>query len=124
MARLEVTPPRVLNSWSRLASLSPVERAYQEINRILSGLSAKPKITDTPSDRISTLVRLIPQVREPAQTLLREYQHSIFSPTPGDYDLVQRALWSIRKHAYKAVALTLFENTKTRLTPRRFRRRV
>jgi len=124
MIRLDVAPPRVLSSWSRLASLSPIERAYQEINRILSGLNAKPKITDTPSERISTLVRLIPQVREPAQTLLREYQHSIFGPTPGNKNLVQRALWDIRKLGYKAVSITFFENTKKRLTPRRFQRRV
>jgi transglutaminase-like putative cysteine protease len=121
MIRLDVTPPTFLRSWSRLASLSPVERAYQEINRMLSGLNASPKITDTPVERVSTLVELVPQIEKPAQILLREYQNSFFGPVPGDISVVQSTLWSIRKYAYKAIILAWLENTKNKLIPKRFR---
>ncbi len=122
--RLEIAPPAYLRSWSRLAILSPVERGYQEINRILSGLNAKPDLADTPEDRISSLVRLIPAIEPPAQALLQEYQGSYFGPRPGRTYIVRSALRAIRKQAYKAIALTFLEKIKNKLTPKRLRPRA
>lgn len=120
--RMDIAPPIYLRSWSRYASLSPVERAYQEINGMLSGLNAKPQITDTPLDRISSLIDIIPEIDKPARTLLKEYQDAYFGQTPGKNYIVRSALREIRKPAYKTIVFTFWENTKNRLIPKRFRK--
>ncbi len=123
MHRIDLNPPPYLRSWSRLASLSPVERAYQEVNQILSGLNAKPQLMDTPSDRILSLIEIIPEVEKPAQTLLREYQAAYFGASADRSYLARSAVRSIRRYAYKAIALTYFENVKNKLIPQRFQKR-
>jgi transglutaminase-like putative cysteine protease len=124
MLQMDISPPNLLRSWSRLASLSPVERAYQEINLILSGLNAKPKITDTPAVRIANLIKILPAVEKPAQILLQEYQNSYFGPMPGRPYMIRSAVRTIRNQAYKPIILNFFENVKNKLTPKRFRRRT
>ena len=78
--RLGLQPPAFLAFWAKRAALSPLARAYSEINLALTRLGARPNITDTPAERAAALSDELPPSAPPAQTLLREYQLGIYSP--------------------------------------------
>jgi len=82
--RVGIKPPAILRQWAYRSSLSPLSRAYLEINAALKRLGKKPHPIDTPAERVSTLGLELPPAREPAERLLQEYQLATFSPNPGD----------------------------------------
>jgi hypothetical protein len=123
MDRYQIVSPNILRTWAQWASLSPLERAYQEVNWILSGLDVQPNLMDTPKERMSTLIQLVPEVSVPAQILLEKYQDSRFGSLPRDNRAMPPALWSIRRHAYKAVANHIFEKIKQKFAVGRLENR-
>jgi hypothetical protein len=82
--RVGIKPPAFVRRWAFRASLSPLSRAYLEVNAALRRLGKKPQPTDTPAERVSTLGDELPSSREPAELLLHEYQVATFSPNPAD----------------------------------------
>lgn len=103
LRRLGIEPPRILRRWARFASLSPLTRAYLELNRALSRLGARPARTDTPAERAARLSLLLPEARDLIEDLLVEYQSATYSPDPGNAETGQRAGREIRKISYLAL---------------------
>jgi transglutaminase-like putative cysteine protease len=99
-----VEPPTILRRWVHLATLSPLTRAYLELNRALSRLGSPPKPKDTPAERAAVLQTLLPAASAPIQQLLSEYQSTTYSQHPGDVEVAQTAGSEIRKLSFLAVA--------------------
>jgi hypothetical protein len=79
MLRVGLKPPRLLRNLSLMASLSPLERAYQQINLALSRLGKRPPPTFTPVERAQNLVEQIPLSKEPARVVIAEYHRATYS---------------------------------------------
>jgi transglutaminase-like putative cysteine protease len=98
-----VEPPAILRRWVRFATLSPLTKAYLELNRALSRLGKPAKPKDTPAERAETLQELLPAAATPIQNLLFEYQSATYSQHPGDIDVAQTAGGEIRKLSFLAL---------------------
>jgi len=102
--RAGLKPPRVLHDLAILAGLTPLERAYQQINLALARLGKRPSPTLTPAERARTLAERLPATREPGRALVSEYHKAIYSPHRlADQDSAQRAGESIRNLSLRAL---------------------
>ncbi|HLD93726.1 MAG TPA: transglutaminase-like domain-containing protein [Anaerolineales bacterium] len=78
-ARLDIAVPDPIARWARYSALSPVERAFLQINQALRWLGAAPKSGDTPEQRSQALAKLIPDLSNEIQTLSQDYQFRTYS---------------------------------------------
>ena len=92
-----ISSPEFLRRWAHWASLSPIERAYSEVNRALERLGSPASIESTPTERLSMLVELVPEATEPARRLLNEYQAAIYSQHTSHPGIARWAAERIRK---------------------------
>jgi hypothetical protein len=103
MLRAGLKPPRMLRNMALLASLSPLERAYQQINLALARLGRKPAPKFTPAERAATLVQKLPPAKEPAQVVIAEYHRATYSPrNNADQIAAQNAGNEIRRLSFRA----------------------
>jgi hypothetical protein len=103
MLRAGIKPPRILRSMALMASLSPLERAYQQINLALARLGRQPAMMHTPAERAATLIDRLPPTREPAQVVLAEYHRATYSSRNNANQLsAQRAGEEIRRLSLRA----------------------
>lgn len=100
--RVGIQSPRILLRWSRYARLSPLSRAYLELNRALSRLGRSPEISNTPLERADDLVQLLPVSEKPVQAVIIPYQNSIYGDQTEDTKAAQQAGKEIRKISYFA----------------------
>jgi transglutaminase-like putative cysteine protease len=115
LERVGIKSPKFLHRWARYASISPLSRAYLELNRALSRLGQPPSESDTPSERAEDLIQLLPLAETPVQAVLTPYQNSIYGNQPSDPDEAQSAGKEIRKLSYLARLqrfLTRFQDPK------------
>jgi transglutaminase-like putative cysteine protease len=115
LERVGIKSPKFLHRWARYASISPLSRAYLELNRALSRLGQPPSESDTPSERAEDLIQLLPLAETPVQAVLTPYQNSIYGNQPSDPDEAQSAGKEIRKLSYLAKLqrfLTRFQDPK------------
>ncbi|HUV26341.1 MAG TPA: hypothetical protein VMW34_03150, partial [Anaerolineales bacterium] len=77
-------------------------RAYNELNRALSRLGRPPVISDTPSERATDLVQLLPVSEGPVQAVIIPYQNAIYGEQPEETEVAQQAGKEIRKISYYA----------------------
>ena len=100
--RINLRPPLYFVRWAQYASLSPVARAYDEINRALNRLGVSPAPTDTPAERTANLARILPELEKPLRNLLTEYHSDAYGPRPGLFQIARRAGRSVRLSSYLA----------------------
>jgi hypothetical protein len=102
LERVGIKSPKILQRWARYASISPLSRAYLELNHALARLGQPPAKADTPSERGKDLVQRLPLAETPVQAVLTPYQNSIYGNQPSDPDEAQSAGKEIRKLSYLA----------------------
>jgi transglutaminase-like putative cysteine protease len=102
LRRIGLQPPSLLRRWARLASLSPLARAYRELNRALARLGKPAASTDTPAERASHLAGLLPEASDPIQTLLVEYQLVTYGSQSANLANAQDAGREIRRASFLA----------------------
>ena len=99
LRRIGLHPPNLLRRWVHYATLSPLTKAYLEINRALSRLGNAPQPNDTPYERASTLTYLLPIAEGSIQVLLTEYQNDQYSSGQGDMQVARQAGTDIRNRS-------------------------
>jgi len=102
LRRFDLQPPASLRRWAIRATLSPLARAYLELNRALSRLGVSPDPADTPTERAMALARLIPAAAEPAQQLLAEYHAAAYGPGSGNLHVARLAARAVRSLSWRA----------------------
>jgi transglutaminase-like putative cysteine protease len=94
--------PAFMQSWVIWAGLSPVARAYTEINRTLQRLGHPAQAYETPSERAARLTELLPPAENPTRRLLTEYHVDAYSTQSADVQAARKAAQQIRKITHKA----------------------
>jgi len=84
-------PPAWLANWARWATLTPIERSFETINRSLRLLGEPPAFYATPAERARSLLKKLPVAASSIETLLSQHQASLFTPHPGQPVLARRA---------------------------------
>ncbi len=102
LARRGRAVPGWLQRWSYRAKLTPFEKAYSRLEQVIRLLGKRAQGSETPSERVASLVVMLPEAAEPAGVLLNEFQKNLFSPQPGDLNRAQQATRQIRRLAYIA----------------------
>jgi transglutaminase-like putative cysteine protease len=102
LRRLGISPPEFLINWIFYMKLPALSRSYLEINHALERIGKKPAIQDTPSERVSSLISAIPATATSAESLLKEYQTSIYSRNRANPELARMAALEIRKLSWRA----------------------
>jgi transglutaminase-like putative cysteine protease len=100
--RLGIKSPQILSQWARNAGLSPLSRAYLELNHALSRLGQPPHMSNTPAERAKDLVHNLPVAESPVRTVLVPYQNSTYGYGPVDSEDAHQAGKEIRKLSYLA----------------------
>jgi transglutaminase-like putative cysteine protease len=96
---LGVRPPALLSLWTLWSRLSPLGRAYLELNQALVWLGAAPDPSDTPAERVAALTQLLPAAAGPAQQLLDEYHITTYSLQAGSAQVARTASRAISRLA-------------------------
>ncbi len=119
LRRFGIQPPPLISRWAHRASLTPIARAYLEINLALSRIGKRPSITATPAERVHVLQQAIPPAAPAAETLLREYQLSTYSRGYlPDLASAIRAGTIIRRLSYRAFLWRLLTQQEDQKLPR------
>jgi hypothetical protein len=103
LRRFDVQPPVALRRWTLRSTLSPLARAYMELNQALVHLGASPDSADTPAERAAALTRLLPEAAAPAQRLLAEYHAAVYGLHSGNLYVAQRAGRTIRALSWQTI---------------------
>lgn len=74
-----IKPPDILINWNRKQSLSPVEKAYLQINSALHWLGLIPALSTTPIERAELLLSILPQGEPFIKLILNQYQDYLFN---------------------------------------------
>ncbi|MGE5223036.1 MAG: DUF4129 domain-containing transglutaminase family protein [Omnitrophica WOR_2 bacterium] len=101
--RIGIKPPDFLSRWSYFANLSPIVRAYLEVNRALSRLGIPAEVHATPSERVRALTGIVPAMADPAQNLLDVYHLSVYGQRSVNEQAATLAGKEIRKLSYLAL---------------------
>ena len=112
LERFALTPPRWLERWAYLAALTPIERTFGVVYRCLRRLGGLSSPSRTPAEAAAALAGLLPEAAAAIQTLLREYEHSLYSLRLGHLHPARRAAATIRKEANRAMLRDLLSSVK------------
>ena len=102
LKRIGLRPPAFLTRWARTASLTPLSRAYVEVNRALTRLGAPPEPFFTPAERGAALAALLPNAAPEVSNLVTQYQRMTYSQYPGDLVTAQAAARTVRNMSWLA----------------------
>lgn len=107
LRKFGLQPPETLKLMSRRASLSPVSKAYLQINLALKKIGAEARPNETPSERAECLSALIPETEKAAKRLVKEYHLATFSQKPANSVIAWTAAAEIRDLAKKGFSKRL-----------------
>lgn len=108
LKRFGINPPQLIRRWTFLATMSPLAKAYRELNNALSRLGSPAKPAETPAERAANLSRILPEADESIGALLGEYQAATYSLFSGNSQVAQQAGKDIRNNSYLAVIKRFF----------------
>jgi len=96
LRKIGIQPPEALKIMSRRALLTPISKAYLQINIALERLGVDPQPNETPSERAQLLGIIAPETERAAQRLVREYHLATFSRKPANMVIAWNAASEIR----------------------------
>lgn len=96
--------PVWLTRWTLWSALTPIQKYFHSINISLHWMHVPQAAHVTPAERAGILQEMIPAASESIETLLREYQSTLFSKRSGN-----------PKAAYRAARNILYQTVYTRL---------
>ncbi len=105
--RLGWRSPGLLQRWADYALLTPLERAYSEIDRARARLGIPSRPAETPAERVAALADRLPPASESALSLLGEYQAAAYGRHRYTSYVAQEASRSIRRLSWRAKLLEL-----------------
>jgi transglutaminase-like putative cysteine protease len=87
--------PRVIQRWADYSRSLPIERFFLTVNWMIWVLRLELRGGETPAERMSLVMREIPDVKDSGNILLSEYQRAMFSQHPYDVKIAQKAYWQL-----------------------------
>jgi transglutaminase-like putative cysteine protease len=93
-----ITAPVWMKNLQRWNQLTPVERAFANINLSLRWLGQPLKMDMTPNERAALLTKLLPSAKEHIEALKFELESELFTPRPANVSRARRAAFFILLH--------------------------
>ena len=114
--RFGLQPPALLLRWASWTALSPVGRAYQELNQALVIVRRPPLPAATPSERAALLAKEIPTARDAAEIVVDEYQISTYGMEHGNPKNAMRAGRLLRQLSIRTLLRRFIPGSRTTQT--------
>ena len=95
-----IKPPGWLRDWSIRIQRNPIEGLFAIVQELLKVWGKPATLEMTPAEQVEALVQIVPQLAEDARLLLSEYQRSVYSPYPANFDRARRAVFNLRMNGY------------------------
>ncbi len=76
--------PAWLTKWTLWTALTPIQKYFHSVNISLRWMNAPQALHITPAERASVLRELVPAASQSVETLLREYQSTLFTRETGN----------------------------------------
>jgi hypothetical protein len=99
--------PEWLSKWSRIAQLSPAQRAYRQLGQSIKILGQEINLAETPTERAQTLTSLLPNAKEPILDIIHEYHLDQFSNMIINEERAKNAARQVWQMAIKTRARSL-----------------
>ena len=93
--------PRLVTEWALYSQLSPIERTFYRVKYIQLILGIPHPRGLTPAEQMYAIAARLPEGKESAAVLLREYENGIYSLHPADVIQAQAAVWDLWIKALK-----------------------
>jgi transglutaminase-like putative cysteine protease len=100
--KLSLPIPAWLRRWVRWSKLGSVERSFQTVHRSLYWLGVQSNPARTPAESAARLTSLLPDAAGDIQTLLHEYQLTLFGPHSGNATIAREAAKSLKRVSLRA----------------------
>ncbi len=102
LSRKGLIVPGWLQRWSRRARMSDPERAYRQLGWSIMVLGHALNKAETPAERVETLANLLPEARQPAADIIREYQIDRYSNHTINRSFAMKSAQDLFRIALKA----------------------
>lgn len=99
--KIGLEPPTAIKKWAFRAKLTPICRAYLELNDSLTRLGNQPNPNKTPRERAFLLSSIIPELSNPAQTLVNQYEIATYGKLSPDIISAQVSVMQIRNLTFR-----------------------
>ncbi len=111
--RAGIRPPRFLQRMAYRASLPLEAKAYEQINRSLRRLGARPDAWHTPSERGANLTEILPSAGDSIRLLVEDYHSYSYASPNGDRRLrnlegTHNAAVEVRRQTWRLFFQRLF----------------
>jgi transglutaminase-like putative cysteine protease len=107
--RFQIQAPPFIVQWAHQAQLSPLSKAYMEINKALSRLGQPSERYATPAERAAILAGLLPQLQSPIQKLRDLYHTGTYAQKNAEIETAVAAGKQIRKASCRVWLLKLLK---------------
>lgn len=97
---------RLVERWQ----LTPMQRAFIRVSDALKLMGGAAPSSMTPAEQVKALLRILPELRLPAESLLVQYQLEEFSQRPGDLTTAQDAARRIIRRAREVRMLQMLRS--------------
>ena len=98
-----IRPPQILSRWVYFTTMSPLAKAYLELNRALSRLGKQPQPADTPNERAKSLSQILPVASNAIEEVIGEYHTATYSNRNGNLEVARQAGIRIRNTSFLAL---------------------
>ncbi len=96
-----INPPASLVNWNRKQLLTPIEKAYLQINSALRLLGNLPASSATPIERANLLISLLPQGEPFIRLILNQYQDFLYNNIEPDLPSNNNAKQTLRRLIFR-----------------------
>lgn len=101
LRKIGVEPPEFIKKWAFRVALPAISRAYLELNDSLSRLGNQPNPNKTPRERAFLMASIIPELSNPAHTLVNQYEIATYGKSRPDIVSAQVSSRQIRYLAFR-----------------------
>jgi len=101
LRRVGWRPPKFLQRWAHWTRMTPLERAYAEIDRALDRLGAGAAAADTAAERAAALSSHLPEGCAPVSLLLNHYHLDVYGRQTMTFDGVEEAARALRRLSWR-----------------------
>jgi hypothetical protein len=101
MHRIGWRPPDFLRRWAQRARMTPMQRAYAEIDKALDRLGAPAAPADTAAERAAALSVMLPDGASPVSVLVNRYQTAVYGQRRVDYEGIEDAIRALRRLSWR-----------------------
>ncbi len=112
LRKLDIGIPDWISDWAHREELTPIQRLFENVMISAKKINLRVSPSQTPQEKIKSLVQELPMVEHPAKILLLEYERDLYSASHADQAKAEGSAKSIQRTIFKKRFRNLFKLSK------------